>query len=96
MPNIRPVSDLRNYAAVLTEVRENEPVYLTKNGRGAYAIVDIAEQENYEKTKAALKLMCELQKGRLSGEQNGWLLEEDVEKHFKEKFNIDLRHLIDL
>ena len=87
MPNIRPVSDLRNYAAVLTEVRENEPVYLTKNGRGAYAIVDIAELENYEKTKAALKLMCELQKGRLSGEQNGWLSEEDVEKHFKEKFN---------
>ena len=87
MPNIRPVSDLRNYAAVLTEVRENEPVYLTKNGRGAYAIVDIADQENYEKTKAALKLMCELQKGRLSGEQNGWLSEEDVEKHFKEKFN---------
>jgi len=87
MPNIRPVSDLRNYAAVLTEVRENEPVYLTKNGRGAYAIVDIAEQENYEKTKAALKLMCELQKGRQSGEQNGWLSEEDVEKHFKEKFN---------
>ena len=78
MPNIRPVSDLRNYAAVLTEVRENEPVYLTKNGRGAYAIVDIAEQENYEKTKAALKLMCELQKGRLSGEQNGWLLYSNV------------------
>ena len=87
MPNIRPVSDLRNYADVLSEVHENEPVYLTKNGRGAYAIVDIAEQENYEKTKAALKLMCELQKGRLSGEEDGWLSEEDVEKHFKEKFN---------
>lgn len=87
MPNIRPVSDLRNYASVLNEVHENEPVYLTKNGRGAYAIVDIAEQENYEKTKAALKLMCELQKGKLSGEQNGWLTEEDVENHFKEKFN---------
>ncbi len=87
MPNIRPVSDLRNYATVLNEVHENEPVYLTKNGRGAYAIVDIAEQENYEKTKAALKLMCELQKGKLSGEQNGWLTEEDVENHFKEKFN---------
>ena len=31
MPNIKPVSDLRNYAGVLSEVRENEPVYLTKN-----------------------------------------------------------------
>ena len=37
--------------------------------------------------KAALKLMCELQKGRISGEENGWLSEEDVEKHLKEKFN---------
>ena len=87
MPNIRPVSDLRNYASVLMEVHEDEPVYLTKNGRGAYAIVDISEQEKYEKTKAALKLMCELQKGRVSGEQDGWLSEEDIENHFKVKFN---------
>ena len=87
MPNIKPVSDLRNHASVLMEVHENEPVYHTKNGRGAYAIVDIAEQENYEKTKVALKLMCELQKGRLSGEENGWLSEDDVVSHFKEKFN---------
>ena len=87
MPNIRPVSDLRNYASVLLEVREDEPVYLTKNGRGTYAIVDIAEHEKYEKTKAALRLMCELQKGRVSGEQEGWLSEEDIENHFKVKFN---------
>ena len=59
MPNIRPVSDLRNYATVLNEVHEDEPVYLTKNGHGAYAIVDIKEHEEYEKTKAALKLMSE-------------------------------------
>ena len=62
-------------------------IFFTKNGRGAYAIVDISEYENYEKTKAALRLMCELQKGRLSGEQKGWLSEEDVEKHFEEKFH---------
>ena len=28
--------------------------------------------------------MSELKKGELSGEQNGWLSEEDVEKHLKE------------
>ena len=87
MPNIRPVSDLRNYASVLMEVRENEPVYLTKNGRGSYAIVDIKEYEAFEKTKASLKLMYELQKGKVAGETKGWLSEEDVEKHFEEKFN---------
>ena len=87
MPNIRPVSDLRNYASVLMEVRENEPVYLTKNGRGSYAIVDIKEYEDFEKTKASLKLMYELQKGKVAGETKGWLSEEDVEKHFEEKFD---------
>jgi len=87
MPNIRPVSDLRNYASVLMDVRKNMPVYLTKNGRGAYAIVDISEQENYEKTKAALKLMANLQEGRISGEQEGWLSEDDIDNHFAKKFN---------
>ena len=39
MPNIRPVSDLRNYKNVLDEVSYGSPVYLTKKGRGDYAIV---------------------------------------------------------
>lgn len=34
MPNIKPISDLRNYTEVLKEVRTNQPVYLTRNGRG--------------------------------------------------------------
>ncbi len=32
MPNIKPISDLRNYTEVLKEVAEGSPVYLTKNG----------------------------------------------------------------
>lgn len=85
MPNIVPISDLRNYSSVLQNVSVGSPVYLTKNGRGCYAIVDIAEQEEYEKTKAALRLMCELESGRKSGEENGWLSSEDVRAHFKAK-----------
>lgn len=42
----------------------------------------------YQKTKAALKLMYELQKGRISGEQNGWHSEDDVEKLFKRLKNL--------
>lgn len=80
MPNIVPISDLRNYSSVLQKVSEGVPTYLTKNGRGCYAIVDIRDQEEYERTKAALRLMCELEQGRLSGEQDGWLTEEDVRK----------------
>ena len=41
MPNIKPISDLRNYSAVLQDVTVGSPVYLTRNGRGCYAIIDI-------------------------------------------------------
>lgn len=85
MPNILPISELRNYSSVLDSVAVGSPVYLTKNGRGCYAIVDIADQEEYEKTKAALRLMCELEKGRQSGEKNGWINASDVRSHFKER-----------
>ena len=45
MPNIKPVSDLRNYNEVLNDIAVGEPVFLTKNGRGRYAILDIKEYE---------------------------------------------------
>ena len=45
MPNIKPISDLRNYSAVLEDVTVGSPVYLTKNGHGCYTIMDINEQE---------------------------------------------------
>ena len=85
MPNIVPISDLRNYSSVLNSVAVGSPVFLTKNGKGRYAIIDISEQEEYEKAKAALRLMCELEKGKRSGEEKGWVSSDDVRKHFKEK-----------
>ena len=77
MPNIKPVSDLRNYNEVLRDIAVGEPVFLTKNGRGRYAIVDITE---YERTKAVVKLMGELNKGETSAKANGWKDISYVEK----------------
>ena len=77
MPNIKPVSDLRNYTEVLRDISVGEPVFLTKNGRGRYAIIDM---EEYEKTHAILKLMGELSKGEQSGKEKGWTDFADVEK----------------
>lgn len=77
MPNIKPISDLRNYSDVLCDVAVGAPVFLTKNGRGKYAILDMRD---YEKAEATLKLMNELAKGRISGEEHGWLDLADVEK----------------
>ena len=76
MPNIKPVSDLRNYNEVLQDINIGQPVFLTKNGRGRYAILDIRE---YEKTQATLKLMGELSKGEKSGREHGWLTADEVE-----------------
>lgn len=87
MPNIKPISDLRNYSAVLQDVAVGSPVYLTRNGRGCYAIIDISEYEQYEKDKAALRLMCELERGRKSGEENGWISADEVRARFEERLN---------
>ena len=76
MPNIKPISDLRNYTEVLNDVAVGAPVFLTKNGRGKYAIVDMAA---YERTQAIIRLLNELEKGRRSGEESGWLSLEAVE-----------------
>lgn len=77
MPNIKPVSDLRNYTEVLRDISVGEPVFLTKNGRGRYAIVDM---EEYEKTKAIIKLVGELSKGEQAGKEKGWTDFAEVEK----------------
>ena len=45
MPNIKPISDLRNYTEVLKETSEGAPVFLTKNGRGEYVILDMKDYD---------------------------------------------------
>ena len=77
MPNIKPISDLRNYTEVLQDVSVGAPVFLTKNGRGKYAIMDI---HDYERAQATIRLMNELAKGRKFGEEKGWLTLEEVER----------------
>jgi len=76
MPNIKPVSDLRNYNEVLRDIAVGEPVFLTKNERGRYALIDM---QDYEKMQATIRLMSELSKGELSGKEQGWLPADEVE-----------------
>ena len=77
MANIMPVSDLRNYNKVLNSCHSESPVFLTKKGRGKYVLLDIAD---YEKMKASLKLLANLEEGEKSARQEGWLSEDDIEK----------------
>jgi len=57
MPNIKPISDLRNYNEVLRDCQNGDPVFLTKNGRGRYVLVDIQE---YERQLSVLSLLSKL------------------------------------
>lgn len=84
MPNIKPISDLRNYSDVLRDVSVGAPVFLTKNGRGRYVIIDM---QDYEKTQATVELIGELAKGKKSGEEKGWLSSSDVRAHFSAKID---------
>lgn len=76
MPNIKPISDLRNYTEVLKEVSMNNPVYLTRNGRDEYAIV---RSTDLDKLHATVKLLSNIQDGEKSARDGGWLSADEVE-----------------
>lgn len=59
MPNIRPISDLRNNAHEISEFcrREREPVFITQNGTGDMVIQSI---EEYEKQQMLISLYGKL------------------------------------
>ena len=77
MPNILPVSDLRNYKSVLNQVSYGNPVYLTKNGRGDCVIIDIKE---LDELRAVKTLFSELEKGEMSARKEGWISLDDIKK----------------
>jgi prevent-host-death family protein len=67
---IMPVSELRNhYAAVEEAVATGGPVFLTKNGHGRYAILDM---EDYDRLVNERTLFSKLERGLMSGESEGW------------------------
>ena len=83
MPTITPISDLRNYGNVLDKVEVGRPVYLTRNGRGAYSIRDMADEENFQKADAMIQLMCELNTGIRSAEEDGWISENELQEQLR-------------
>lgn len=80
MPDIKPVSDLRNYNEVLKEVDQTGVVYLTRNGSGAYAIMTIREADEYERLKALHGLLSDLDRAKRRSEREGWVEEEEINK----------------
>ena len=96
MPVIKPISDLRNYNQVLEKVSVGSPVYLKKNGHGCFTIMDINEQEEmyekamkYDKLVAEMELMSMLNESVVSANEEGWIGEDEMLKHFEKRFNND-------
>lgn len=79
MSAIYPVSDLQSYDEVLSNVREDSPAFLAKNGHVRYAILDMRD---YERLSSAATLLSELEAGRLSGEHEGWMSSGEVKARF--------------
>ena len=59
MPNIRPISDLRNNANEISDFcrQTREPVYITRNGSGDMVVLSI---EEYERQQALILLYGKL------------------------------------
>lgn len=80
MPNIKPVSDLRNYTDVLKEVDASSRVYLTRNGHGAYGILTMDEIDELDRLKAGYTLFSKLQKAEERAAKEGWIDAEVLER----------------
>ena len=80
MPNIKPVSDLRNYTSVVKEVSFGNRVYLTKNGHGTIAMLDMKELDEMEKQIALLKFQVAMKEAEQSVVEEGTVSIEDLKK----------------
>ena len=81
MPNIRPISDLRNYTAVINEVGYGSRVYLTRNGHGECAIIDMKELDDLDRQKALYQLMFKLNESEISIREEGTISADELEKN---------------
>lgn len=83
LPNIKPISDLRNYTEVLKQVDVSRRVYLTRNGHGEYGILTMSEIDELDRCRAAYTLFSKLKKAEERADKDGWISAEDLEKELE-------------
>ena len=78
MANILPVIDLKNYNEVLKNCRKGEPVFMTKNGRERFVVLDI---EDYGREQAEKKLLVKLQEAEEAAKDGkGWMSMDELKE----------------
>ena len=80
MPKIMPISELRNYTNVVKNVKYGSRVYLTKNGHGQIAMINMKELDEMEKELALYRFRLEMEKGERSIMEEGTVSAEDLKK----------------
>ena len=55
-----------------------------KKGAAVHPEITMSYPICLSKNEAALKLLSELERGRKSGEENGWISADEVRAHFQE------------
>ncbi len=80
MPCIKPISELKNYTAIVNQVSYGNRIYLTKNGHGQCALIDMKELDELDKQRALLSLMSKLNDAKISVREEGTISAEDLEK----------------
>ena len=80
MPNIKPISELRNYTSVVNEVKYGSRVYLTKNGHGQIAMINMQELDELEKELALYRFKLEMEKGEKSILQEGTVSMDELKR----------------
>jgi prevent-host-death family protein len=87
MPIIKPISDLRNKSKEISRLthKENEPIFITKNGEGDMVIMSMQRYRNMQKQLEIYRKLVEAETRKSSGEKaiDGKL----VFKRLREKLN---------
>ena len=78
MPNIMPISELRNYTKVVKEVKYGNRVYLTKNGYDQITLINSKELDEMEKELALYRFKLEMEKGERSIMEEGTISSEEL------------------
>ena len=86
MPNIKPISDLRNYTAVMKQIDASSRVYITRNGHGGYDILTMAEIDELDRCRVAYTLFSKLKKMKCSPDAREKL--KQIKHYVTQKFGL--------
>ena len=68
----------------MNEVKYGSRVYLTRNGHGTCAIIDMAELDELDKQKSLYQLMTRLNEAETSVREEGTISADDLEAELED------------